>query len=219
MLSYLLGSGDIRIGLISALLSIPSVLIALSFHEFAHGFSAHLLGDPTAERQGRLTLNPLAHLDPIGAVVMLLFGFGWAKPVPINVGYFKNRKLGMALTTAAGPLMNFLLGIIGTIAFFFVSRIPGNGLVLFVFMLLFQYFALLNFSLGFFNLIPLPPFDGSRILFVFLPDKIYFAVMKYERIIMIVFLILLWSDLIPFSTSNLSYACVSGILNLLERIF
>ncbi len=117
--------------------------------------------------------------------------------------------------------MNFLLGTIGTILYYFILKIPvrGNGMVLFVFSMLFLYFALLNFSLGFFNLIPLPPFDGSRILFVFLPDKIYFAVMKYERIIMIVFLILLWSDLIPFSTSALSNACVNGILNLLERIF
>ncbi|MBQ9468746.1 MAG: site-2 protease family protein [Clostridia bacterium] len=208
------------ITLTTLLLRIPAVLLALSVHEAAHGWVANKCGDPTAKNLGRITINPIKHLDPIGAVSMLLFGIGWAKPVPVNSRYFKKPKRDMALTAAAGPVSNVLQGVVGMFILFISTKILladlgattpeafGNygGMYGLIFVLIFEYaikykviaillfflliYATLNFSLALFNLIPIPPFDGSRILFVFLPDKYYFGIMKYERIIMIVFLVL-----------------------------
>lgn len=188
--------------IITYLLLIPAALIALSVHEFAHGYIAYRLGDPTARSLGRLTLNPAKHLDPIGTVCMVLFRFGWAKPVPINPRYFKDPRKGMALTAAAGPVANLLLAIIGALFFKLtvlignavISAVP-NEMVIYFFFYLSQFFLLfhyLNLSLCVFNLIPLPPLDGSRIFYVFLPPKWYFGVMKHERTIQIILLVALW---------------------------
>ncbi len=188
--------------IVNYLLLIPAALIALSVHEFAHGYIAYRLGDPTARSLGRLTLNPAKHLDPIGTVCMVLFRFGWAKPVPINPRYFKDPRKGMALTAAAGPIANLLLAIIGALLFKLSALLGGtvisalpNEMVIYFFFYLTQFFLLfhyLNLSLCVFNLIPLPPLDGSRIFYVFLPPKWYFGVMKHERTIQIVLLIALW---------------------------
>lgn len=198
MLFDLIQMGDLRLALIVFLLTVPSMLIALTFHEVAHGYVAYKCGDPTAKSLGRLTLNPLKHLDPIGTLLMLLVGYGWAKPVPVNSRYFKDPRKGMALTALAGPLTNFLLGFLG-IAFYWVvlffspeSMFLGEGSSLMTALLLFlQYFGLLNLTFAVFNMIPLPPFDGSRIFLVFLPPKYYFGIMKYERYILLAVLLLM----------------------------
>ena len=190
-----------NIDFIELLLSIPAALITLTLHEYAHGYVAWRLGDPTARSLGRLTLNPLRHLDPLGTLSMVLFRFGWAKPVPINPRYFKNPRKGMALTAAAGPAANLIMAFVG--ALLVKLTVLGGNAVLsllphqFVFLFFshladfFTLFHLLNISYCVFNLIPLPPLDGSRIFYVFLPTKWYFKVMKYERQIMIVLMIAL----------------------------
>ena len=164
-----------------------AALVALTIHEFAHGYAAYKLGDDTAKSFGRLTLNPMKHLDPIGALCMMLFHFGWAKPVPINPRNFKDPRKGFAITALAGPATNIVVGFFT--AFFyllclstfkstsslFVTNLQINTILFLL------YFFQINIGLGIFNLIPVPPFDGSRILNVILPDRIYFKVMKYER--------------------------------------
>ena len=215
MLFDLFRGGDIRIAIVTLLLTVPTVLISLTFHEVAHGYAAYKLGDPTAYNMGRLTLNPLAHLDPLGALLMLLVGFGYAKPVPVNAGYFKKPKYGMAITAAAGPVTNLLLGLVATIIMYTyawnLSPLINANIVLYVIYQMLLYFAYLNFALAIFNMIPLPPFDGSRVLFAFLPDRLYFGIMKYERYIMIAVLVLMSTDLFPFSAGNIAWAMIEGI--------
>lgn len=171
------------------LLSACAVLLALSIHEAAHALIAYKLGDPTAKYMGRLSINPIKHIDPIGALFMLLFHFGWAKPVPIDPRYFKNPKLGFAISALAGPLANIIMGFLGAFLYLISYKfLPATDLYalnnLFASIQLFLFiFCNINIGLGVFNLIPAPPFDGSRIVFALLPDRLYFKVMKYERII------------------------------------
>ena len=224
-------SGDWRNLIIQVLLMIPVVLIALSVHEAAHGAAAYLMGDRTAYAMGRVTLNPSKHLDPMGTLIMLVFGFGWAKPVPINARNFKNPKWGMALTAIAGPLSNLILGIFGAILtavsfYAFYAIIPTYAPQMLettyyealetIIILLFEYLGLINFVYAFFNLIPLPPFDGSRFFFTFLPLKWYFGIMKYERYIMfgVLILFMLTSRMFNFSpVSFLAEISFSSIVN------
>ena len=192
MLLDLIQMGDARLALIVFLLTVPSMLIALTFHEVAHGFVAYKCGDPTAYNMGRLTLNPIKHLDPIGTLLMLLVGYGWARPVPVNSRFFKNPRKGMALTALAGPITNLILGFIGVALYWLVLYfVPSVNSVVYAVLLFLQYFGLLNLTFAVFNMIPLPPFDGSRIFLVFLPPKYYFGIMKYERYILLGVLILM----------------------------
>ncbi len=183
--------------LLLMLLSMPVMLLSLSVHESAHGYAAYKLGDPTARNLGRITLNPVKHFDLFGFLSMLVFHIGWAKPVPINTRYFKKPRRDMAITGAAGPLSNICLALIHLIilrvVMIFVTdailqyRI-GSELVLTVVSLVVYLLYMgvaMNIILAIFNLIPIPPFDGSRIFYAFLPPKWYFGVMKYERYIMI----------------------------------
>ena len=189
--------------IIQILLIVPTVLIALTFHECAHGFVAYKLGDGTARALGRLSLNPARHIDIFGALCMLFCRFGWAKPVPVNTRYFKNPKRDMALTALAGPVANLLLGFFGcflyALSLYFLTDV-GFATKNFAYWicyawLLFVYnFAWLNISLAIFNLIPLPPLDGSRIFLSFLPPNSYFKVMRYEREIAIGFFVILLVD-------------------------
>ncbi|MBR7095249.1 MAG: site-2 protease family protein [Clostridia bacterium] len=177
--------------LVDILLSVPAVLIALTVHEYAHGYAAWRLGDPTARSLGRLSLNPLRHLDPIGALCMLFFRFGWARPVPINTRYFKKPRRDMAITALCGPLSNFVLSFLGAFLYLaflaLFSRLispttPRFFYLLMQYTLTFLYiFHFVNLTLGLFNCLPVPPLDGSRFLLVFLPPRAYFAVMRYER--------------------------------------
>ena len=154
------------------------IVAALVLHEISHAFTAYLLGDYTAKLNGRLSLNPLKHLDPIGTICLLLFGFGWAKPVPVRVLYFKNPKRDMAIVAIMGPVSNFLMAFIGAILLGLSCAIFSSGFVLSIF---FDFFIQVNILLGIFNLIPLPPLDGSRVLMYFLPAKTYMKVAQYER--------------------------------------
>ena len=194
MLFSILSGGDIKDIIIDLLLSLPVIILALTVHETAHGYVAWKCGDPTAYNLGRLTLNPIKHLDPFGFLCMLIFGYGWAKPVPINTRNFRNPKRGMALSAAAGPLANLLLGAISAALsgllyschlHFILEDTPLFILKFFWYgAQLFELNAIVNLLLMAFNLIPVPPFDGSRIALIFLPTRIYFKVMQYEQQIM-----------------------------------
>lgn len=213
MLLSILSGGDIRTILISLLFSLPVIMFALSLHETAHGWVAYKCGDPTAYQLGRLTLNPFKHLDPVGFLCMLVFGFGWAKPVPINTRNFRNPKRGMALTAIAGPVANLLLGAVNaalagaTLAWWsYLYYASDSAFAVTCVSLLYQMLELgaqINFLFAVFNLIPVPPFDGSRMALAFLPSKIYFGIMRYERQIMfgilIVCLVLSRFGISPFS--------------------
>lgn len=169
----------------SKILMIPIVLIALTFHEFSHGFISTKLGDPTPRITGRLSLNPMAHLDPMGALLMVLTGFGWARPVQIDARYYKNPKWGMAITAAAGPLSNLLLAFLAMIIYtmIFILNIKvglfsGSIDTISGFVLM---FVQVNLCFMVFNIIPIPPLDGSRILGLFLSSRSYFKLQQLER--------------------------------------
>ena len=205
---------------------IPCVLVALSVHEVSHGWMAYRLGDPTAKNLGRLSLNPLKHLDPVGTLCMVFFHFGWARPVPINTRYFKNNRRDTALTALAGPLSNIALAFLGTILFHIIYAVESRATIrsefsynVFVAALtLFSYFRSLNLALAVFNLIPVPPLDGSRIFLVWLPPKYYFGVMKYERYIQLGLMILLWTGILSLPLSPVMNAIGSGMDWLVELI-
>ena len=211
-------SGD-TFSLIMILFLFPIVILSLTVHECAHGLAANKLGDPTAKLCGRLTLNPLAHLDPMGTIMMLIFGFGWAKPVPINPNNFKNRKTGMAISALAGPASNLILSFFGVLfyhsALTVAIRIDAYNSAFTQALLMFlSLFTSLNTSLAIFNLIPVPPLDGSRILNVILPEKYYFKVMKYERYIYLALIILLFTGLLSMPLSYL----VTGYIKIIDKL-
>lgn len=181
------------------------VFCCLPIHELAHGLMADKLGDHTARNQGRLTFNPFAHLNPIGTIMIFLFGIGYANPVPINPNNFKNPKKGMALTALAGPVSNLLMSFISLFFYYGIEYTVGlSNTVLYAIAYFFYFSASVNVTLAVFNLIPIPPLDGSRILFAILPNKFYFGIMKYERYIMIAMFLLLLTGALTTPLSYLS---------------
>ena len=180
--------------LVNVLYMIPAIVIALSFHEFAHGLAAHWLGDDTARNFGRMTVNPRAHLDLYGTVCMLLFGFGWAKPVPFSMRNLKRPKRDSALIALAGPVMNFIVAFAAMIIYSFLlvffSKIAteASARVYKIILEIVYMIYVLNLNLMVFNLIPIPPLDGSKVLFSLLPAKSYNFVLNFERYGFIIFL-------------------------------
>lgn len=219
-----------KIDLTNLIITAVAVLIALTIHEFSHGLAAYKLGDKTAYFMGRLTLNPIKHIDPFGAICMLLFHFGWAKPVPINARNFKDPKRDTALTALAGPVSNVLCGFLFsfiTLLFLLLYCNVGIGshisfirnLTYYAF-LFFGIFTVTNVGLGIFNLIPIPPFDGSRILLAVLPPKLYFKIMKYERRIYLgIVLWLLLGNFVYSALMSLPFVASTPLLAGIFRIF
>ncbi len=199
-----------NIRFLHGLIMIFCVFLSLSVHEMCHGLAAYLIGDKTAKYSGRLSINPFHHLDLFGTLCLLLFGFGWAKPVPVNPWNFRHKKLGMAFTALGGPLSNLLLAFIGYIGWSFIST-NGIGAVI---SLICYYLVVFNIGLALFNLIPIPPLDGSKILGAILPQRIYFRLMEYERYGFIILVILIN---LPFFNSFLHFLR-SGILSFFELI-
>ena len=184
LFSILRGASGIEIAILF-LARLFVVFCTLPVHEYAHAFVADKLGDKTARLSGRLTLNPMAHIDILGAIMILFVGFGYAKPVPVNPRNFKNPKKGMAFTALAGPFSNILMAVV----FMFLSNVLslfGSSLFVQAFYVFFSFAASINIGLAVFNLIPIPPLDGSRVLELLIPDKYYYKFAQYERYIVIV---------------------------------
>lgn len=174
-------------------IKIIPALLALSFHEFSHALAAKLLGDDTAKNAGRLTMNPIKHIEPIGLIMLIIFGLGWAKPVPIRNDKFKNPKLGMTITAFAGPFSNFIMAIAAALILVLLEiTIPDREQYYFLF-IIFSATAYLSIAFAIFNLLPFPPLDGSKILFSILPDRLYYKILRFEKYGIFVLLIVIFA--------------------------
>ena len=192
------------------------ILLVLPLHEFAHGWVARKCGDDTAEAAGRLTLNPLAHVDPFGAVLLLLTGFGWAKPVPVDMRNFKHPKRDMAITALAGPVSNVLICCIVLFIYgliFLPCKLSGSSFLDSVLNMVYIT-AYLSIALAIFNIIPIPPLDGSKVLFSLMSDESYYKLMRYERYGMALLMLLLLTGVLDVPLEFLR----DGLLNGLEAI-
>lgn len=220
-------TGMIRGGeIIGLLLTLPGLLIAITFHEFAHAFAADKLGDDTPRRQNRLNLNPLSHLDPVGSILLLFAGFGWGKPVEINPRNFdKNVSMekGEAIVSIAGPLTNIILAFIFTIIYFFLSKFGAswtlNSNIGGIIKLMIYTSIYINIGLGVFNLLPFPPLDGSKIFINFMPYNVRRWFIEKQHIFYIIFLIIWLTGLSSYIISPVIDAISNGIFWLVSTIF
>jgi len=219
--------GNLLNRFLSLILTLPAVLLAISVHETAHGYAAYKMGDPTAKYSGRLSLNPFVHFDLIGFLCMLFFHFGWARPVPINPDNFKNRRKGVILVSLAGPVSNLAMAIISAILLGIAGKFVGfaalfsnvtslKGLNVLVVML--YYCIVINVGLMIFNLIPIPPLDGSRVLTEFLPGRIKYKFYQYERYSFLVLLLIIYTGILDPILNGLTSLIMQPILNLVNFI-
>ncbi|MGE4485082.1 MAG: site-2 protease family protein [Oscillospiraceae bacterium] len=193
-------------------LSVIPALICITLHELSHGFVAYKLGDNTAKRMGRLTLNPIKHIDPMGLFMMVIFKFGWAKPVPIDMRRFKNPKRGMAITALAGPVSNLLIAVVA-LALYGVLYPFLNGGAIGGYVLQMVYLtAYISIAFAVFNIIPIPPLDGSKVLFSFLSDENYLKLMRYERYGMLILILLI-------ATNTLSSTLGAAVSFVWDKLF
>lgn len=218
-LQYWFGNG--WIGIADLLITAMCVFLSISIHEFSHGYAAYKMGDDTARYMGRLNLSPTSHIDPLGAICLFLFGFGWAKPVPVNPNNFKSgkRKSGMVITALAGPVSNLILSFVSLLLLRIIQvTVPAtNGiltLVITLIMILLSSLVQMNIGLALFNLLPVPPLDGSKILNAVLPSRIYFKIMQYEQY---GFLLLILILNLPIFNNVLNYLA-NGILGFFEIV-
>ena len=220
------GHVDFLAVLTQIIASLVIILLIMPFHEWAHAFVAYHLGDRDVKKRGRLSLNPLSHVDPIGALLIIFIGFGWAKPVPINDRNFKNPKVGMGISALAGPVANLLAAFVGCVVFFSIAKFAPEfyfkslygfntfGKYLLQFLV---YYVMVNVALAVFNLLPIPPLDGSKILFMFLPDKIVYTIYKYEQYFFLIIIMLVWFDLLPIG--QISSAVCNGLFDFTGMLF
>ena len=218
MLLQLIRNGFSMQMVAGVLSSIFVVFCTLPIHEFAHAVVADRLGDPTARRSGRLTLNPFAHLDLWGCLMIVLVGFGYAKPVPVNMRNFKNPKAGMAAVAFAGPLSNLVMAIV-FLTLRWVFSVYGNSDFTLILAYFFYYAAYINVSLAVFNLLPIPPLDGSRIATALIPNETYYKIMQYERYIMIGLFVLLLTGVLTRPLALLSGLVMDGLEKLTSLPF
>lgn len=190
------------------IINLPGILIAIVCHEFAHGFMAYILGDNTAKDNGRLTLNPIKHIDPVGFICMLIFRFGWAKPVPINPNNFKNRKRDTFLVSVVGIGTNFVIAILVTII---IVYLPIRNVYLYNILLI---TIMYNIMLGVFNILPFPPLDGSKMLASLLPTKIEYYFYKYERYLYFILILFIATNWISRIMSPLINFMINLIFNM-----
>lgn len=191
------------------------VLVMLPIHELAHAFAAHKLGDDTAKWNGRLTLNPMAHLDLQGTLMLVLFGVGYARPVPINPYNFRNPRKGMALSALAGPVSNLLMAVLSVGVFrLCVALIPNAMVLAYLHLILINVFAWINIRLAVFNLLPIPPLDGSKIFGYFLPDRLVYTMERYSRQISLLLMVLLFVGVLDRPLSFLTNLIGGAIFRL-----
>ena len=202
--------------LVQLLITAAAAVLCITLHETCHGLAALALGDPTAKKMGRLSLNPLKHVDPMGLVLLMVAKVGWAKPVPVDARRFKDPRLGMAVVAIAGPLSNVLLSALAaagyTVSFFFsvYGEIPALELLADFF----YYVFFISTGLAVFNLLPIPPLDGSKVVFAFLPRELYWKLMRYERYGMLLLMVLLLTGMLDIPLNYLR----EGLIGLLAPI-
>lgn len=209
LLSLIHGELDFTSAVIEILAVLLIIFLVLPFHEWAHAFTASKLGDTSVKYRGRLTLNPLAHIDPFGALALLLFGFGWAKPVPVDSRNFKHPRRDMAITALMGPAANLVAALVGALVFSVVFWIYPLGVlpvskVGYYVNFFFSYYIIINIRLAVFNLLPIPPLDGSKLLFVFIPEKWVYAFYRYQQYISIAMIVLLYLGILSYPISFIS---------------